>query len=115
MIPIGSPISPYDHHQIPIGSQNKVRINVAPVLSQVSRLLSGVHWLPVVRCAFVACVISLVEWSILSAVHSHERDDNVALVVSMILVSFCFQCTNRMIHGACPHRSSIKLAFWQCC
>jgi hypothetical protein len=86
-----------------------------PVRCQVSPLLSGVHWLPVVRCAFVACVISLVEWSILSAVHSHERDDNVALVVSMILVSFCFQCTNRMIHGACPNRSSIKLAFWQCC
>ena len=47
-----------------------------PVRCQVSPLLSGVHWLPVVRCAFVACVISLVEWSILSAVHSHERDDN---------------------------------------
>ena len=76
MIPIGSPISPYDHHQTPIGSQNKVMINVAPVLCQVSPLLSGVHWLPVVRCAFVACVISLVEWSIVSAVHSHERDDN---------------------------------------
>ena len=88
-----------------------IRINVAPVLSQVSCLLSGVHLLPVVRCAFAPCVISLVELSILSAVHSHERDDNVALVVSMILFLFVFQRTNRMIHGACPNRSSIKLAF----
>jgi hypothetical protein len=88
---------------------------VTILLPQVSRLWSGVHWLPVVRCAFVACVISLVEWSILSAVHSHERDDNVALVVSMILVSFCFQCTNRMIHVACPDRSKYCLKFPVCC